>query len=313
MRYSVLAFVITGSLAAAQSVTNTYTTDINGRRSDPLTTVSTDHQVTEVTRSINGRQVPLEQRSERILREDANGSVTETTIRKFDQTGQLVSTEKVITEAQKGGSGSTSRTTTYRTDINGNLAVAERKTEESTVQGAVTNRQTVVERPTINDSFQTVEKRSLVSETANNNTHAEETVYRLTGNGDFYPAVRQISEVTKNGDQTVEKMAHYEPIADSRMQLIRQSVSTTTKHSDGSEVEQLNFYGNAVPGNVRDTESTPQLFEQQIIQRDKGPGGSVVETVSVRRPTVSDPKRLEPAQQISQTTCKGKCAPDSKP
>ena len=39
----------------------------------------------------------------------------------------------------------------------------------------------------------------------------------------------------------------------------------------------------------------------------------MVETLSVRRPTVSDPNRLGALQQISETVCKGKCQPDAKP
>jgi hypothetical protein len=35
----------------------------------------------------------------------------------------------------------------------------------------------------------------------------------------------------------------------------------------------------------------------------------MVETVSVRRPTVSDPGTLGPPRQLSQTVCKGDCKP----
>jgi hypothetical protein len=39
----------------------------------------------------------------------------------------------------------------------------------------------------------------------------------------------------------------------------------------------------------------------------------VVETVSVRRPSVSDPNRLGDLQKVSETLCQGKCQPEAKP
>ena len=62
----------------------------------------------------------------------------------------------------------------------------------------------------------------------------------------------------------------------------------------------------SAPGTV-DSDGKLKLFEQQIIDQKPKPGNKVVETLSVRRPTVSDPNTLGPTQQISETTCKGKC------
>lgn len=302
------------SLAPAQSVATGSITDFNGNRVNGATIVTADHQVTEVTQSINGRQVPLEQTTQNVLSDDANGKVIETIIRKYDPNGQVASTERVVTEEQKRGSAATIRATTYRSDINGNMREAERKTVESNSQGAVTNTQTVVERPTINGAFQATEKRSLVSQTGpDKNIHSDETVYRRSENGDYYPAQREVTDTSRSGNQTTAKTARYEQIASSQLQLTRQIVSTTTKRADGSEVEEVNLYGSGVPGNVREAGATPQLFEQQIIEREKGAGDTVVETLSVRRPTMSDPNSLGPVKKISETTCKGKCTPDPKP
>jgi hypothetical protein len=299
-------------LVSAQSVVTSSSTDINGNRISAPSFVSTDHQTTEVTRSINGNKVPLEQRTSKVLSEDANGKVVETIIRKYDQTGQLTSTEKVVTEEQKHGSGTSTRQTTYRSDINGNMAQAQRVTIESSAQGPVNSTQTVIERPSINGSFQTVEKRTLVSQpAADNGIHSDETVYRRSENGDFYAAAREITDTSRAGNQTTAKTQEYERLGDSQLQLLRQSVTTTTQRSDGSEVEEVNFYGGSVPGNVRETGAPLRLYEQQIIDRKKS-GDSVVETLSVRRPTMSDPKILGSAQKVSETTCKGACAPDQK-
>jgi hypothetical protein len=69
----------------------------------------------------------------------------------------------------------------------------------------------------------------------------------------------------------------------------------------------VNFYQPSVPGMVRESGSPQQLFEQDVVQRQKAPDGSVIETVSVRRANPDNPSRLGPSQQISETVCKGKC------
>jgi hypothetical protein len=313
VKYSFLVLVCLG-ICAAQSAVTSSSVDINGNSVPGVSTVSADHQATEVSQSINGRQVPLEQSSSKVLTETPSGRTVETILRKFNQTGQLISTERVVTEEEKHGNNSTTRTTTYRSDINGNVAQAERKIVESSTQGNVINTQTVIERPSINGSMQAVEKRSQVTEsTGQETTHSDETVYRLSGSGDYYPALREVTDTSKEGNQTVAKTAHYEPIASSQLQLTRQSVATMTKRPDGSQVEQVNLYGNAVPGNVRENGAPLQLYEQQLIDREKGPGDTVVQTLSVRRPTMSNPNTLGPLQKISETTCKGNCDPNKRP
>ncbi len=138
-------------------------------------------------------------------------------------------------------------------------------------------------------------------------------MYRRSENGDFYPAQREVKEETKAGDRTVEKTALYQARGSAELQLSRQAVSTTTKHPDGSEVAEVDLYGDSVPGTVHSSGASQQLYEQQIIQRKKGPGGEVIETLSVRRPSISDPQHLGDPQKISETVCTGKCTSDSKP
>jgi hypothetical protein len=94
-----LAALLAGSIAIAQSTTSTYIPGINGQPVEGSTVLSNAER-TEVNRSINGRQVPLEQTEERVLSQDANGSVTEKITRKYDPTGQLMSTERVVTDAR---------------------------------------------------------------------------------------------------------------------------------------------------------------------------------------------------------------------
>ena len=298
---------------AAQSTTNTYITDINGQSEKAATVVSTDGDHTQLMQSINGREVPLQQTDERVLREDANGKVVETIVHKYNPEGQLASTERVITEQKKYADGETVHSTTYRSDLNGQMQEAERQTTESHKHGATTDSATVIERPTLNGAFQAVEKRDTVSESANGTVHQDETVYRRSDNGDFYPAQRDVKDETKAGDRTIEKTSLYQTRNGAELQLTRQSVSTTTKQADGSEVAEVNLYGDSVPGTVHSSGTPQQLYEQDIIQREKGPGGEVVQTLSVRRPSISDPQHLGDPQKISETVCTGKCTSDSKP
>jgi hypothetical protein len=311
VKYCFLALV-TIAFAAAQSVTRTTTTDINGRAVDSIS-VSSDSQQTELSQSINGRQVPLEQTEEKVLQEDGNTKVVQKIIRKYDPNGQLSSTERVLTTQQKlADGGSLTNVVTYRGDINGRMQEAERKSTETHTQGSVTRSETRVERPTINGAFQVAEKRNTVADTSGGKTHQEEDVYRRNDNGDYYQALRQVTDEQKTGDQTVKQSNIYELGVTGSLRLARQEVSATTKRADGSAVTELNLYARSADGRVQEEGAPLQIKEQQIISRDKS-GDTVTETLSVRRPSLADPNRLGSLQQLSQTVCKGKCSSDDKP
>jgi hypothetical protein len=296
------------ALALAQSTTTTYTTDLSGHRVEAATSTSTDGIHTEISRSLNGREVPLQQTDERVISEGPAGKVTERITRKYDPNGQLQQTERIVTREQKRPDGSSSvQSTTYRSDVNGQMQEAERTTTESRTQGQTTTTDTTIERPTINGAFETTEKRSLASRTAGDTTEENETVYRRSGSGDFYPALRQETEVRKAGDRTTENTTYFEPDVTGQLALARRTMSTTTKRPDGSELTEVDLYARAADGVVQDPRAPQQINEQQIITREKGPGGEVVEKFSVRRPTIADPTHLGPLQEISETVCKGKC------
>ena len=57
-------------------------------------------------------------------------------VRKYDATGQLVSTERTVVEEQKRPNGAVMHATIYRSDVNGQMQEAERRTIESQTQGA---------------------------------------------------------------------------------------------------------------------------------------------------------------------------------
>ena len=314
MKYCLITLTWAAALLAQSSTSTTFTTDFNGNtvQASAISSVSSPGRTerTELTASINGRQVPLQQTEERVLREDSSGKTTEKIVRKYDPNGQLMSTERVLTDEQKlAGGGSKVLETTYRSDINGQMRESQRTTSETQRQGSETHTETSIERAGLDGSFQTVEKHSAVTGTAGDQTHTDETVYRRSDHGGFYPAIRLVSEERKTGDKTSNQVAFYEADVTGSLQLSRQTVSTTTKRPDGSEVTEANLYAPSVPGVIREPGAAQQLQEQQLTTRVKGPGGAVTETLVVRRPSISDPNTLGPPQKISETVCKGNCTP----
>lgn len=285
--------------------------DLNGYRTQGQSFSSNDGDRRELFQSINGRQVPLEQAVDKVVREDANGKVTERVVKKFNRDGQVISTERVVIEESKlPGGGSTLRETTYRGDVNGTLREAERKTTETRVNGSTTTASTVIDRPTVNGSMETIEKRSAVTDGPADNQRTTESVYRRDVSGGFQEALRMVKTATKTSDAVKESTANYEPGITGQLQVAAQSESVTTKQPDGTEMVQTNLYSQTVAGRLQDNTAPMRVKEQQILQRRKNPDGSIVETLSVRRPTVSDPNRLGGLQQLSETVCKGKCTPD---
>src|SRR6201993_4040517 len=121
MKYCLYALVAAAT-CLAQSNTASYITDINGHRVEVASSASPrDGERTELSQSVNGRQVPLERTETHILSKDSNRTVTETIARNFDRTGQLISTERPVQDEQKHGNASTIQATIYRSDTNGSL------------------------------------------------------------------------------------------------------------------------------------------------------------------------------------------------
>jgi hypothetical protein len=293
--------------ALAQSTTNSYSTDINGHREESSTVQSSDHTHTEVTQSVNGSSVPLQQVEERVLQQTPTSKVTERIVKKFSPTGGLASTERIVTEEQKTAGGSTVHQTTFQSDLNGSMREAEQRNTETHGTGPNTTSETTIARPTLNGGMQTVEKRSAVSSGTEAAQQSSETVYRLNPNGGMSEAVRQVTVSTKSKDKSTADISYYEIGATGSLELKQQSVSTTLKAPDGRETTEVNLYAPAVPGRVQENGAPQQLKEQQIIGRTKNADGSVSETLSVRRPSISDPTLLGGVQKISETRCTGKC------
>jgi hypothetical protein len=308
---------IVGTIASAfllsaqqSSITSTTAVDINGRRvaDGPAVVHSKSDgrsESTEVLQSINGRMVPIQRVQERVLRDDSSGRVVERIIREFDQTGNPSAPAKEIIEEQKRPDGSSTRqVSSYRGDINGSMQLIEKSMTQTQTSASTENAETVVQRPTVNGSLETVEKQSVVKVKQPSGYTEDKTTYRRDGNGGFRAAVRETTEHTEQGQQSSDSTAEYELGSTGQLQLHSQKVTKTITAADGSKDQVVDLFGQNVPGTV--DQGGLKLYEQQLIQKKQRPN-EVTETVSVRRPTVSDPKVLGSARQISETVCRGKC------
>jgi len=299
-------------LAFAQSTTTTYTTDLlNGGQSVTSVSASTDHTQSQIVQSINGRDVPLEQRQEKLIRQDENGSVTESIVKRYDGTGQLASTERVVTETRKRpDGGSSTRSTIYRSDINGQEQLAERRAVDTAVSGLTTTTNTVVDQPSINGTFQTVEKRAEVMTTSadKKSSTTTESIYRNGSDGGFREASRRVTTQVEKANQTVVDTTDYEPgVNAGALQFQERRISTEVSAPDGSHATTVDIYAPSADGHVQDADARPQLKQQQFITRVAGPSG-VIETFSIREPSVSEANHLGPLRQINQVVCTGNCA-----
>lgn len=304
------------SCAYGQQKNVTYTTDLNGRRvvAGESVTSGSDGATEKTVRlqSINGHRVPFESVEERVLRDDATGKSVERIVRRYDQTGNPLPPEKTVVEEEKSGNTSVIRTTTFRGDLNGRLLPAERTVTESRTSGSTTNAEVIVERPNLNGGFALAEKRTIVTEDRGDRGQIANTyVYRPGGGGALVEALRETREEIKQGDRMKVNTATYEPDVQGRLNLRSQAVETVAKNADGTESVERTLYRVEAPGVAGSSSSSPRLVEQQLIDR-RAAGGEVVETLSVRRPSLSDPNRLSAPEKVSETVCQGKCLPDPK-
>jgi hypothetical protein len=288
-------------------------TDINGARiaDGPQIVASRSPNsvdVTERLQSINGRTVPIEKVEERLVQDDKSDRITERVIRPYDRNGNPLPVRKQLIEEKTQPDGSsTIQSLTYNGDINGEMRLTERTTTNKQKSGATETAETVIERPDINGGIAAAEKRSVVK-VAEAHAYQESSVtYRKSDNGGFYEATRQTTEHTDNGSQSTDSTAEYERGATGEMQLHGQTVTTTVKQPDGSEESQVDTFGRNAPGMVDSPSNKMKLQFHEIVQRQKGPGNEVMETRSLQQPLISDPDRLSPPHQVSQTICRGKC------
>lgn len=304
-----LAFV---SVLAAQD-TRTYvqsTLDGSGNRVDGPAITETrskaDFEHTEKQASINGRMVPRERIKEQIIRDDSTGREVVRIVQRFDAAGNPGPLEKTLIEERKIGDRLTVLSTVYRSDLNGNLQVSERSVTETVKSGSGQHSEIVVERPSINGAMEAIEKKSVEKMGSANAYQENATTYRKGANG-FTPASRKVTDHSEARGQSTERSAEYGVSGSGGLELQGQTVVSTTRRADGSEVSVVDVFGLSAPGTVQSRDAGLQLKEREVVDRKPGAGGSTVETVSVQRPSVSDPGVLGAARVVSETVCRGKC------
>jgi len=307
---------LAGAVLYAQdiSVSTRSVQDLNGNREAGLSTVETRSKTVssriELARSVNGGFTPLEQVEERVIKEDATGRVVERIVRRFDANGNPGPPEKTITEEEKHVGGSTVRTTVYRGDLNGNMAPSERSvTEIQKGAGASLTSATTVEQPGSNGNFEAIEKKSLTRSGEDNRYEETAVTYRKGENG-FYAASQVVTQHSETNGHSVDQSASYEAGQNGQLELHGQAVTRTSKNADGSQVSEVDRYGDSVAGTVNAAGSGLKLREREVVERRPGTDGSVIESVSVRRPSVSDPGVLGPVKVVSETVCRGRCLDD---
>jgi hypothetical protein len=308
MRYLSLCLIPAALLA--QSTTTTYQTGTNGQRVATSTVdQSASGEKTQRMQSINGRPIPMEQVTERVLRDDSGGKVIERTLLKFDANGRPAGTEKItIEETPLAAGGKIAKETRATSDLNGRLTPVERRTTETRVSGQTTTTNVTLDRPTPNNSFQTAEKRTTVTTGPEGKQQSVETVDRADVAGRFRTVARTESSTQAAGAKTTQNTAVYEMDAVGKMALAKQTVATTTKGPAG-DVTETSVYAAATLGRTPTQADRLQLQQQQVTERKIASDGSVTEVLSIRLPNPSDPTKLSAAQKISETVCTGKCLP----
>ncbi len=308
-----LAFAAALALpAAAQSSSQATVIDINGNRAPAGPEVTTTpapngYETTERARSMNGRMSPLERVEQKTLRDDAAGKLVERVVRRYDGAGNLASTEKLLIDERKEPNGnSIVETTTYASGINGDMRLVERSSTRNELSGTTQTSDTVIERATINGGFDVVEKKNAVIAKRGDGQEEAVITYRKDPGGSFYAAVRSVTDRTVSGNTTTDNTAKYEVGATGRLELHAQTVKTVQKRPGGGEDVAVDLFDKNIPGVVNDTGAL-RLKEHEIIARRPAADGAVVETFSVQSPSLSDPNKLGPPRQLSETVCKGKC------
>lgn len=314
MALAMLALEGLSAGAQQSSVSQTTTVDVNGNRipdgpAIDQTKSDGDSTTTVIHQSINGGSAPLERVEERVIKNDASGKIVERTTRRYDPQGNPLPAVTERIEEQKHADGSTStQSTTSRADINGSMQVIQRTSTETHPSTTGETSQTVVEQVTA-DGLRPVEKREVVTLKQSDGYQSDASTFRSDGNGGFQLAVRETDEHKEQGAQSSDNAAEYEVGPTGALQLHSQTVTKSVTHPDGLKDSVVDIYRQDVPGTVNSSDTPLRLIEQQSINTTAGPNNTVVQTLNVRRPTVSSPGTLGPEEQLSQTVCQGDCKP----
>jgi len=259
----------------------------------------------ETAQSINGRMVPIQAAEDRVLRQDAQGKEVERIIRKYDANGNPGPPTKVVIEETKNPDGSTTiRSTTYEADINGNLKLFERATTQIR-KGDTTETTTTVERAALSGSLQPTERSTSIERKTASGSQIDSTTYRRDVSGNFTPLMQDVKQISKNGSEETTDAAHYVLDSNGKLTLASRAIDRVRTNPDGSQVSDTDVYSKLSVGNAGDANAVEPRLQQQVRrERTPGPGGSVLETTSVRARLPNDPSSFGAYEKTSQVTYK---------
>jgi hypothetical protein len=242
---------------------------------------------------VDGRRVllpaPEEKRERKVVEDGPNGRVIEETIERRDVNGNKLPPEKVRVVEKQGADGSqVVETTTFRSDLNGRLTPAERAVVTTQQQSGQRVTTSIIERPTVNGSFAAVEKMASQTTAADGKERTNRSTYVLDPSGRFVEAVRELIEKAPEGSGAKEVTQEFRNAPTGKMELAGQKIKIDTPNADGSSTSEITIYGAVAPGRTAD--GNLRLREQQLVTTRPGPGNTLVESISLRRPDLSDSK-----------------------
>ena len=203
--------------------------------------------------------------------------------------GNKLPPEKVRAVERKAADGSkVVETTVFTSDLNGRLAASERSVITTQQQGSASVSTTVIERPTVNGTFAAVEKTTAQTTDENGRALTNRSTFVLDQNGNFAEAVRERVKRAPEGSGVKEVVQEYRNAQSGKMELSGQRVKVDIPNSDGSTTIEVTIYGAVAQGRAADGKL--KLREQQLITTKPGPGNTQVESISIRRPDLSDSK-----------------------
>jgi hypothetical protein len=313
-RLLILLLLACAAVPAQQQTrrTGTVTYDVNGRPVAGAYSVElrsgSEVRRTAMVQSVNGREVPVESVEERVIHDEGGRKVIERLTRRYDANGRPGPPERLLIEHTTNPGGSaTIVETNYRSDINGRTQLWQRSTTEVVREGSAERSETRVERRGLNAALEVIEKKTALKQAVDGGAEEDAITYRRSESGRFYEAAREITERKLSDGLTVENTVRYEAQAPGQLRLTSQTVKRTSEEGGGTRTEvdvfSVDFAGRAV--------GTPQLNEQQLIER-KPAGGGYVESVSVRRTNINDPNKLGRFEKVAESTCTGDCEEKSK-
>lgn len=241
----------------------------------------------------DGRRVllasPQEKRERRVVEEGPEGRVVEESVERLDAQGNKMAPEKIrISERKSPDGASIVETTTFRSDLNGKLSPSERSIVTIQQQSGQTLTSTVVEQPGVNGNFQAFEKIAAQTVAVDGKLRTNRSTYVLDQNGRFIEAVRELIEKAPEGQGTKEVVQEFRNAPTGKMELTGQKIRLDKSNADGSSTSEITIYGVAAQG--RTAEGQLRIREQQLLSTKPGPGSTLVESISIRRPDLSDAK-----------------------